>query len=87
MPEKISKTSSGKYRVTGPHGVHAKGTTKAKAEAQVRLLNAIDHGYDPDAHKVVHHSPYMPQEDHNRTHHAEYPDGTPCDVKNVGFKK
>lgn len=30
-----------------PNGVHAKRTTKAKAQAQVRLLNAIDHGWKP----------------------------------------
>jgi len=47
MPEKITKTKSGKFRVTGPHGVHAKGTTRAKAKAQVRLLNAIEHGFKP----------------------------------------
>jgi hypothetical protein len=38
MPYKIRKTKSGKYRVTGPSGVHAKGTTKAKAKAQVRIM-------------------------------------------------
>lgn len=32
-------------RVTGE--LHARHTTKAKAEAQVRLLHAIDHGYRP----------------------------------------
>jgi hypothetical protein len=47
MPVKISKTSGGKYRVSTPHGTKAKGTTKAKAEKQRRLLNAIDHGYKP----------------------------------------
>ena len=47
MPGKIRKTKKGKYRVTTPNAVHAKGTTKARAEAQVRLLNAIDHGWVP----------------------------------------
>ncbi len=42
MPYKITKTD-GKYRVTGPGGVHAKGTTKKKALAQIRPLNAIEH--------------------------------------------
>lgn len=51
MPEKMTKTSSGGYRVTGPHGVHAKNTTKAKAKAQVRLLNAVDHGWKPTGGK------------------------------------
>ena len=41
------KDSSGKFEVKTPKGVHAKGTTKAKAEAQKRLLNAIDHGFKP----------------------------------------
>ncbi len=40
MPYKISRTSGGKYRVTSPNGVKAKATTKAKAEAQVRLLKS-----------------------------------------------
>ena len=30
-----------------PTGVKAKGTSKEKAEAQARLLNAIDHGFKP----------------------------------------
>ncbi len=42
MPVKITKTD-GKHRVSTPGGVKAKGTTKAKAEAQRRLLNAIEH--------------------------------------------
>lgn len=51
MPAKTTKTKSGKYRVTTPNGVHAKGTTKKKAEAQKRLLNAIDHGFKPKRKK------------------------------------
>lgn len=47
MPAKIIKKSNGKYEVKTPNGVHAKGTTKKKAEAQQRLLNAIDHGWKP----------------------------------------
>ena len=50
MPEKITKVSGG-YRVTGPHGVHAKKTTKAKAEAQVRLLHMVEHGGVPRSQK------------------------------------
>jgi len=45
MPEKITKTKGGKFQVKGPSGVHAKGTTKAKAEAQVRIINAADAGH------------------------------------------
>jgi hypothetical protein len=49
MPVKISKAGGGKYRVSTPHGVKAKGTTKAKAVKQERLLNAIEHnpGFRP----------------------------------------
>ena len=47
MPTKVTKTESGKYRVETPGGVKAKGTTKAKAEAQRNLLSAIDHGWKP----------------------------------------
>lgn len=43
MPVKIKKKSSGKYQVSTPGGVKAKSTTLAKAKAQERLLNAIEH--------------------------------------------
>lgn len=42
MPVKITKTH-GKYKVSTPGRVHAKGTTLAKAKSQKRLLNAIEH--------------------------------------------
>lgn len=45
MPVRVSKSKGG-YRVSTPHGVKAKHTTKAKAEAQERLLNAIEHNPD-----------------------------------------
>jgi len=41
MPVKIKKVDG--YRVSTPHGVKAKHTTKAKAERQERLLNAVEH--------------------------------------------
>ena len=44
MPVKISKTKSGKYRVSTPNGVKSRGTTKEKAEAQKRIIDAADHG-------------------------------------------
>ncbi len=47
MPVKITKVSGGKYSVSTPKGVHAKGTTKAKAKSQERLLNAVEHGWKP----------------------------------------
>jgi hypothetical protein len=46
MPAKVSKVKGG-YQVRTPNSVHAKKTTKAKAKAQVRLLNAVDHGWKP----------------------------------------
>ena len=45
MPYKIRKNKKG-YSVTSPHGTKAKHTTKKKAEAQKRLLQAIEHNPD-----------------------------------------
>lgn len=42
MPVTVRKVK-GRYRVSTPGGVKATGTTKAKAKAQQRLLNAIEH--------------------------------------------
>ncbi|MFH1147576.1 MAG: hypothetical protein V1736_07700 [Pseudomonadota bacterium] len=42
MPVKISKIGGG-YRVRTPGGIKAKKTTKKKAMAQQRLLNAIEY--------------------------------------------
>ena len=42
MPVKVKKVKGG-YKVSTPHGVKAKHTTKKKAEAQKRLLNAVEH--------------------------------------------
>ena len=47
MPVRVKKTKKGKYRVSTPHGVKARGTTKAKAKRQARLLRAIEHGWTP----------------------------------------
>lgn len=47
MPVKTSKLAGGKVRVATPGGVKARATTPAKAAAQKRLLNAIDHGWKP----------------------------------------
>jgi len=45
MPAKMRKLpGKNLYRVSTPNGVHAKGTTKKKAKAQVRLLNGLDYG-------------------------------------------
>jgi hypothetical protein len=43
MPVKIKKKGE-KYQVSTPNMVHAKATTKQKAEAQMMLLNAIENG-------------------------------------------
>ena len=45
MPARIKKVNG--YRVSTPGGVKAKSTTKRKAEAQKRLLYAVDHGWKP----------------------------------------
>lgn len=44
MPVTIEKKDG--YEVRTPHGVKAKKTTKKKAKAQQRLLNAIEHNPD-----------------------------------------
>ena len=50
----IKKVKHGKFEVvnvdTGK--IHAKSTTLKNAKSQVRLLNAIDHGWKPDAKNV-----------------------------------
>lgn len=45
MPVHIRKVDG--YRVSTPGGVKAKGTTKAKAEAQANLLRGVEHGFKP----------------------------------------
>jgi hypothetical protein len=52
MPEKITKVKGG-YRVSTPGGVKAKHTTKAKAEAQSRLLRGVEHGWKPTHNKMM----------------------------------
>ena len=47
MPVRKTKLKGGKVRVSTPHGVKAKATTPAKAAAQERLLNAVEHGWKP----------------------------------------
>lgn len=48
MPYKIKEKGT-KYQVMNIESgkVHSKGTTKGKAEKQVRLLRAIEHGFKP----------------------------------------
>lgn len=46
MPVTIRKVEGG-FQVRTPNRVHAKATTLTKATAQIRLLNAIEHGWTP----------------------------------------
>ena len=46
-PYAMSKLKSGKVKVMGPSGVHSKGTSMKKAKAQMRLLQAVEHGFKP----------------------------------------
>ena len=50
MPVTVRKTTKG-YQVRTPNGVHAKHTTKKKAESQARLLRAVEHGWKPTKRK------------------------------------
>ncbi len=43
MPVTIKKTNKGKYRVSTPSGAKSKWTTRKTAQAQERLLNAIEY--------------------------------------------
>jgi hypothetical protein len=54
MPYSMRKDDWG-YTVRSPHGTKAKRTTKRKAERQIRLLNAIEHGFKPRKRRG-HHS-------------------------------
>lgn len=45
-PVSVRALPGGEYRVATPGGVKAKHTTKKKAMAQRRLLNAIEHNPD-----------------------------------------
>lgn len=47
MPVKTTKLKSGKVRVSTPGGVKSKGSTPLNAKHQVRLLNAVEHGFKP----------------------------------------
>jgi hypothetical protein len=51
MPVKITPTGRGKVTVSTPGGVKAKATTPAKAKAQERILNAVEHGWKPTGKK------------------------------------
>lgn len=45
MPYKMKKVDG--YKVTSPRRTHAKSTTKKKAQRQMNLLRAVEHGWTP----------------------------------------
>ena len=49
MPYHITRHGDGSYSVMNVENgrVHSKHTTLEKAKAQVRLLQAVDHGFKP----------------------------------------
>jgi hypothetical protein len=50
MPYKMIQKSARRYSVINSktRKVHAKNTTLKNAKRQIRLLNAIDHGFKPN---------------------------------------
>jgi hypothetical protein len=53
MPVKVKSVGKGRVRVSTPGGVKAKSTTPAKAERQKRLLNAVEHGWEPTRDRIA----------------------------------
>lgn len=51
MPVRITRVRGG-YRVSTPGGIKAKGTSKAKAERQRRLLEGVERGWKPTGQKA-----------------------------------
>lgn len=47
MPVTVRKNKRGGYTVKTPGGTKAKNTSKVKAKKQKRLLQALDHGFQP----------------------------------------
>jgi hypothetical protein len=45
MPVTIKPVGKGKVRVSTPGGIKSKAATPANAQAQERLLNAVEHGW------------------------------------------
>lgn len=54
MPVKIKSVGKGRVQVRTPGGVKAKSTTPAKAAAQKRLLNAVEHSDWRPTHDAIH---------------------------------
>lgn len=53
MPYIKRKNLDGSYSVSSPKGTKSKHTTNTKAEAQIRLLRAVEHGWKPKKKKRV----------------------------------
>jgi len=51
MPWTKKKLKSGRYRVFSTSGTRAKSTTLKKAKAQIKLLQAVEHGFVPTGKK------------------------------------
>lgn len=66
MPAKKIKNPDGSYKVVTPNAVHAKHTTEAKADAQARLINAVEHGWKPTG---------KPAKKKSKPHHGISPTG------------
>ena len=70
MPYKMKKVRGGGYRVTSPHGVKAKNTSRAKAQAQINLLRGVEKGWRPSGEK--------PKKKHGGPAHGGYPHHSPA---------
>ena len=57
MPVRITKVDG--FRVSTPSGVKAKNTTRKKAKAQKRLLNAVEHGFEPTGKQAQTHNEHL----------------------------
>lgn len=53
MPARKRKTKKG-YTVSTPGGVKGRGMTLRNANKQIRLLNAVKHGWKPDKRRSKH---------------------------------
>jgi hypothetical protein len=51
MPATKRKEPGDGYTVSTPNGVKGRHMTLRNANAQIRLLNAVDHGFKPDRKK------------------------------------
>ena len=59
MPGKITKLSNGKYQVVWDGKITAKGTTATKADAQLRMLEALEYKAHPGSVRVAKHKAQM----------------------------